>query len=101
MGPKSYPKSVKKQVRKRRPSLFKTEVRGGPWEWVGGSGVEPGWRGRGGGKPPPEDQWEDPGINAVNDGGSHTPSTQEGTADLQAYATAADLLMDNGTIDDL
>ena len=33
---------------------------------VGGSGVGPGWRGRGGGKPPPEDRREFPGINAVN-----------------------------------
>ena len=33
---------------------------------VGGSGVDPGRRGRGGGKPPPEDRREDPGINAVN-----------------------------------
>ena len=39
---------------------------GGPWEWVGGSGVDPGRRGRGGGKPPPEDRREFPGINAVN-----------------------------------
>ena len=33
---------------------------------VGGSGVDPGRRGRGGGKPTPEDRWENPGINAVN-----------------------------------
>ena len=80
MGPKSYPKSIKKQVRKERKFCSTWRSR----KWVGGSGVGPGRRGRGGGKPPPR------GAESRKErsffGGSHTPSTQEGTADSGKHA---------------
>ena len=54
MEAKSHSKSVKNRSENREASVFKTEVRGRSLEMVGGSGVDPGRRGRGGGKPPPE-----------------------------------------------
>ena len=77
MDPKSHPKSAKKRIRKQRGPAVQGggsgRSVGGPGEVVGGSGVDPGWRGRGGGKPPPEYRREDPGIHAVNERGLIRP----------------------------
>ena len=49
LGPKMEPKWIQNRIQNsqknrsenREARMFKTEVRGGPWEWVGGSGVGP------------------------------------------------------------
>ena len=101
LGPKMEPKWVQNRIQNRwknrsenrEARVFKAEVPGGPRKWVGGSGVDPGRRGRGGGKPPPEYRWEDPAINAVNARGliRPVPRGYGGFSTLRAFRRALEI----------
>ena len=100
MEPKWSPKFRKKQSENRSENrgarMFKAEVRGGPW-----------FEGR--------RQWRDPGKRSLTEftevsgekegagvygGGLPYAQYPEGTADLMAYATAADILWRIGGVED-